>query len=118
MARNIKPSDMQTDEVVVESPGGSPGIPDDPNPMAMAVGGPKVNPPVKAPEPRVEQPARRFKVIDGPGRADVNGGFRAMYGGALTTVRLGSVYSEHQMDLDALRNQGFKFKELAAPVAE
>ncbi len=115
MARNIKPSDDNTTTAEdALPPGGAPGVAqDDPNTAASSVGGAKVAPAQITNAPREAQAPKRFRVTGGPGHADSNGGYRAMYDGALTTVRLGRVFNEHQTDLDHLRKQGFKFEAVA-----
>lgn len=122
MARNVvKKANSEVSEA--DAMGGSPGIPaePDPNSPALEYGGPKVAPAKQEPRtPREDAPPRAFRVVGGPGYPDASGGHRAMYDGALTTVRVGRIFNEHQSDLDSLRKQGFKFEEIvtAPPATE
>lgn len=110
MARNVKgpPAGAQeqmpvaTPEPDAAPPGGSPGMPVDPNTPSTRVGGPEVHPGPLQADPPGAKVARTFKVVGGPARV--------MYGGTLMLLRIGATYSEASCDLDQLVRQGVRLE--------
>lgn len=124
MARNFPKSQHpgaadDAPEVAATNPGGSSGVPDDPNLQSTEIGGPKVREGLKVEKAPKEDEApaveRRFRVVGGA-NPDEKGRFRVMYDGMPSHVAMGKEYSEHQVDLDHLRKQGIRLEEIALPV--
>jgi hypothetical protein len=88
--------------------GGTPGMPEDPNVPLTQIGR-DIVPAKEFKENGPPKVQRKFQIISGP--------FAVLYGGVMTKIIPGKVYTEGTVDLDLLRSQGVKIEEITEPAA-
>lgn len=90
--------------------GGASGMPVDPNVESKVIHGLSNVMPAEAREGSPpETPRKMYEVIAAPAQV--------VYEGCVMKVAVGKVYPEHSVDLDLLRRQGVRFRELTEAAA-